>query len=87
MYNVKCPTYTEAYQPISDDNLQRSRDWLNNKKDLVQYIVKNTGFNGSLSDLADAADNVQSMVSCKFLNFVFFVISISLFGYSGFEQS
>jgi hypothetical protein len=65
MYNVKCPSYTSAYQPISDDNLPRSKDWLNSKKDLIQYISKNTGFNGSLSDLADAADNVQSMVLNK----------------------
>uniref|UniRef100_A0A915KKP9 Uncharacterized protein n=1 Tax=Romanomermis culicivorax TaxID=13658 RepID=A0A915KKP9_ROMCU len=65
MYNVKCPTYTEAYQPISDDNLPQSRDWLKNEDQLVKYIMSNTGLNGSLSDLADVADNIQSIVSQK----------------------
>jgi hypothetical protein len=62
MYNVKCPSYTAAYQPISDDNIPESRNWLKEEQEVVQYIAKNTGFNGSLSDLADAADNVQSMI-------------------------
>uniref|UniRef100_A0A915IU53 Uncharacterized protein n=1 Tax=Romanomermis culicivorax TaxID=13658 RepID=A0A915IU53_ROMCU len=62
MYNVKCPAYTEAYQPISDDNLPQSRDWLKNEDQLVKYIMSNTGLNGSLSDLADVADNIQSIL-------------------------
>lgn len=66
MYNIKCPSYTTAYQPISDDNLDESKKWLKEKENVIQYIVKNSGFNGSLSDLADAADNVQSMVYCLF---------------------
>jgi len=62
MYNVKCPGYTEAYQPISDDNLPESKEWLKSKAGVTKYIADNTGFNASLSDLADAADNVQSMI-------------------------
>lgn len=63
MYNVKCPTYTKVYQPISDDNIPESKEWLTREQNIIKYIVANTGLNGSLSDLADVADNIQSMVS------------------------
>jgi hypothetical protein len=62
MYNVKCPTYTKVYQPISDDNIPQSKEWLSRDQDVIKYIVENTGLNGSLSDMADVADNVQSML-------------------------
>lgn len=62
MYNVKCPTYTKVYQPISDDTIPQSKEWLSKDQEVIKYIVDNTGLNGSLSDMADVADNVQSMV-------------------------
>ena len=62
MYNVDCPQYKTVYQPISDDNCPACREWLARDKDLAAYIAKNTGFNVSLSDLGDAADNIRNMV-------------------------
>ncbi|OQV19486.1 putative Testicular acid phosphatase-like protein [Hypsibius exemplaris] len=63
MYNVNpCPAYKAAYQPISDDNAPAAREWLNRDPDLVKYIAANTGFNASLSDLGDAADNIGQMI-------------------------
>ena len=62
MYNVKCPQYTTAYQSISDDNSEAARAWLNRDKTLAKYIAEKSGFNASLSDLADVADNLGNMV-------------------------
>jgi len=61
MYNVKCPHYTEAYQGISDDTDKAANAWLKNDMALVDYIAKNAGFNQSLSDMGDAADNIGNM--------------------------
>lgn len=61
MYNVKCPQYTTAYQGISDDNAPDARAWLNRDPKLAKYIAEKSGFNTSLSDLGDVADNIGNM--------------------------
>jgi len=65
MYNVKCPQYTSAYQAISDDNCGACTEMLTKDRELVNYIATNSGFNASLSDLGDVADNILNM---KLLN-------------------
>jgi len=62
MYNVNpCQGYKDAYQSISDDNQKDASDWLKRDPELVAYLAKSSGLNGSLSDLADVADNIGNM--------------------------
>jgi prostatic aicd phosphatase len=59
MYAVApCPTSDAAWQPITDDNLADLSAFTKEKKELLDYISKNTGWNASISNAADLADNV-----------------------------
>lgn len=59
---VKCPRYAEVYQPIANGIDGDAHAWLAKDPELVDYIANNTGFNATLSDMADAADNIGNMV-------------------------
>jgi len=59
MYAVSpCPTSDAAWQPITDDNLADLTALTKEKKELLDYMAKNTGWNASISNMADLADNV-----------------------------
>jgi len=62
MYSVnECQPQADAWKPISDDNLPELKKQLTDNKDLIAYIAKNTGLNGSLSNMADVADNLMNI--------------------------
>jgi hypothetical protein len=62
MYAVDdCPAQIVAWQRISDDNLPALAKELVEKKDIADYVSQQTGWNGSLSNLADVADNLISL--------------------------
>ncbi len=63
MYAVSpCPTSDAAWQPITDDNLADLTALTKEKKELLDYMAKNTGWNASISNMADLADNVIEIV-------------------------
>lgn len=63
MYAVSpCPTSDAAWQPITDDNLPDLKALTQKKKVLLDYIAKNTGWNASISNAADLADNLIEIV-------------------------
>ncbi|KAK0423632.1 hypothetical protein QR680_008244 [Steinernema hermaphroditum] len=61
MYAVACPESDAAWQPISDDNLPHLVNLTEAKKPLLDYIAAHTGWNASISNAADLADNVINM--------------------------
>ena len=66
MYAVApCPTSDAAWQPITDDNLADLSALTKEKKELLDYIAKNTGWNASISNAADLADNIIEIVATK----------------------
>uniref|UniRef100_A0A1I7Y3B6 Peptidase S1 domain-containing protein n=1 Tax=Steinernema glaseri TaxID=37863 RepID=A0A1I7Y3B6_9BILA len=59
MYAVEnCPTSDKAWAPISDDNLPDLRQLIDDKKPILDYIANHTGWNASISNAADLADNI-----------------------------
>ncbi|TKR62910.1 hypothetical protein L596_026812 [Steinernema carpocapsae] len=59
MYAVEgCPNSDKAWKPISEDKLGDLVELTQKKKDVLNYIAKNTGWNASISDAADLADNI-----------------------------
>uniref|UniRef100_A0A915IUL3 Uncharacterized protein n=1 Tax=Romanomermis culicivorax TaxID=13658 RepID=A0A915IUL3_ROMCU len=62
VYESTCPTYRKVYQKFVDDNEPEAKQWLTSKANLVQYITRNNGFNGSLLSLSSFADNIVSML-------------------------
>lgn len=62
MYAVsECTTSNEGWQPITDDNLPNLSEWIQRQKPLLDYIAQKTGWNASLSDAADVADNLMNI--------------------------
>ncbi|KAK0427126.1 hypothetical protein QR680_010074 [Steinernema hermaphroditum] len=59
MYAVSpCPASDAGWQPITDDNLDDLVKLTEQKKPILDYIAKNTGWNASISNAADLADNI-----------------------------
>lgn len=59
MYAVSpCPKSDKVWQPISEDTLPDLTKLTKEKKELLDYIAKNTGWNASISNAADVADNL-----------------------------
>uniref|UniRef100_A0A914VCX2 Uncharacterized protein n=1 Tax=Plectus sambesii TaxID=2011161 RepID=A0A914VCX2_9BILA len=59
MYAVSpCPKSDAAWQPITDDTLPDLTALTREKKAVLDYIAKNTGWNASISHAADLADNL-----------------------------
>uniref|UniRef100_A0A914UNP5 Acid phosphatase n=1 Tax=Plectus sambesii TaxID=2011161 RepID=A0A914UNP5_9BILA len=59
MYAVSpCPNSDAAWQPISDDNLPELVRLTREKKAFMDHVASHTGWNASISNMADVADNL-----------------------------
>uniref|UniRef100_A0A914DNG7 Uncharacterized protein n=1 Tax=Acrobeloides nanus TaxID=290746 RepID=A0A914DNG7_9BILA len=58
MYAIKCPKSDKVWEPISHDLLPELKEQLTRHKALLDYMHKNTGWNASLANAADLADNL-----------------------------
>lgn len=61
MYKVDCPKSDGAWQPIDDDNLRMLSAWMEDEEDVIDYVSEHTGWNGSLSNMANVADNLMNI--------------------------
>uniref|UniRef100_A0A0N5ASB1 ShKT domain-containing protein n=1 Tax=Syphacia muris TaxID=451379 RepID=A0A0N5ASB1_9BILA len=66
MFSVKnCPKVAEVWDPILNDTLEESAAFLDKHKDLLDYIVNNTGWRPSIADVSDLARNLIAMKMYK----------------------
>ena len=66
MYSVDCPTSDNAWKPISEDTLPSLKELTQEKKQLIDYVSKHTGWEPTISNMADVADNLIQIVSAIF---------------------
>lgn len=65
MTKVNCPPAAKLFQSATNDS-KTVQAMLKDKHDLIEYVAKNAGFNDTLDDMNNAADNVQSLVCASF---------------------